>query len=370
MGTVALKQAAEATDGRGIVSRRDSFGWRLDGNKAVDVIRAVYPYLVAKRKQACLAYTLDRLNKHGHGSRAVPSDVQEKKALLKDLINRCNQREHVDLPSWIEEPKQEVEPGWYLRSDIIWHKPNPMPESVRDRPTKSHEYVFLLSTQPRYYFDAEGVREDAEYGRRPGMNFARVRLADPRDSRNPPPDNVHGGDPSTGRNIRSVWTIATAPFSGAHFATFPPDLVIPCIKAGTSERGACPACGSPWVRVVERGESSWEARKTEGDPIRYGLNGTASATSKRSFADDAHRAAGGLGVPAVHQTTGWQPSCTCDAGDPAPCTVLDPFAGAGTTGLVADRLGRDAILIELNAEYAAMARRRITGDAPLFASVT
>jgi len=146
--------------------------------------------------------------------------------------------------------------GWYLRSDIIWHKPNPMPESVTDRPTKAHEYVFLLSKSARYHYDAKAIAEEAT-----GRN----------------PCNVMP------RNARSVWTITTKPFKDAHFATMPPALAERCIKAGS-----------------KRGDM-----------------------------------------------------------------VLDPFGGAGTTGLVADRLGRDATLIELNPAYAALARRRIVDDAPL-----
>ncbi len=149
---------------------------------------------------------------------------------------------------------------------------------------------------------------------------------------------------ATGANLRNVWTIPTFGFPGAHFATFPPKLVEPCIKAGTSEKGCCPECGTPWVRGIE-------VHDPDG---RLG----------RSWHDDDP----GEGRP-IHRTSGWQPLCDCGAGDPAPCTVLDPFGGSGTVGMVADRLGRDAILIELNPDYAQMAERRIHGDAPLLADV-
>jgi DNA modification methylase len=176
--------------------------------------------------------------------------------------------------------------GWYLRQDIIWSKPNPMPESIKDRCTKAHEYLFLLSKSGRYHYDAEAIAETAKWaddnragegrltynGKRQGAegtgNEAFVKISDT-------------------RNKRSVWEIPTAPYSDAHFATFPPALIEPCILAG------CPKGG----------------------------------------------------------------------------TVLDPFGGAGTTGMVADRLGRNAILIELNPEYAAMAERRIANDAGMFAQV-
>lgn len=128
--------------------------------------------------------------------------------------------------------------GWYLRQDIIWHKPNPMPESVRDRCTKAHEYVFLLSKGPRYFFDAEAVKVAAKY---PGDNRAQRR--DTRKDLEPLcQDNgsrQRTGNPTSERvNRRSVWTVTTKPFKGAHFATFPPDLIEPCILAG------CPVGGT------------------------------------------------------------------------------------------------------------------------------
>ena len=203
--------------------------------------------------------------------------------------------------------------GWWLRQDIIWHKPNPMPESVTDRCTKAHEYVFLLSKAERYYFDSEAMQERAvgqsahdltgqgyaapgqtpnsgnrskrdsfkrEDSKRaeviPGQTVGTHRL-----------DRVESEHNLFTRNKRSVWTIATKPFAEAHFATMAPDLAETCIKAGCPEGGV----------------------------------------------------------------------------------VLDPFGGAGTTGLVADRLQRSAVLIELNAEYQGIAQRRIAGDSPLFTDV-
>jgi DNA modification methylase len=189
--------------------------------------------------------------------------------------------------------------GWFLRQDIIWSKPNPMPESVTDRCTKAHEYLFLLSKGPRYHFDSAAIAEpsvkgdngstftagktaDHQMGRATGRSGNKARK--PGSERGCPEgtgSNVCGSIPWEGssRNKRSVWTVATQPFKEAHFATFPPSLIEPCILAG------CPAGG----------------------------------------------------------------------------TVLDPFGGAGTTALVAQNLGRNAILIELNPEYAAMAERRVIG---------
>ena len=246
--------------------------------------------------------------------------------------------------------------GWYLRSDVIWAKPNPMPESVTDRPTKAHEYVFLLTRSARYFYDADAVRE-------PHLPVSLARIEKPLHHQHP--DNVGVGIPPVdtermgerfahpnGRNMRSVWSIPTEPFPQAHFATFPKALVVPCIKAGTSEKGACPECGAAWVRQVEREPSDWAERRENGEPMRHGLDGAAAV------------GAGGFeGLKAT--TTGWKPSCSHDL-DPVPCQVLDPFAGSGTVGVVALRYGRSFVGIELNPEYAEMARNRIRDDGPLF----
>lgn len=199
--------------------------------------------------------------------------------------------------------------GWHLRCDIIWQKANPMPESVRDRPTKSHEYIFLLTKQPRYHYEADAILEPVSPNThaRLSQNVAAQVGSERANGGNKTngnmkavgrgPKTTEAGTgvknnesfaaavclPVTHRNKRSVWTTSTEAFREAHFATFPPALIEPCILAG------CPKGG----------------------------------------------------------------------------TVLDPFFGAGTTGLVADRLQRNCIGIELNPDYIAIARRRIEGDAPL-----
>jgi len=226
----------------------------------------------------------------------------------------------------------------------VWAKPNPMPESVTDRPTKSHEQVFLLTKSARYFYDAEAVREDGagrlDVGR---MDFdGRIGQSG---WRHQPKELANG------RNARSVWTIATEPYSEAHFAVFPSELARRCIRAGTSEKGCCPACGAPWARVVER----------SGLPASDRANGTVYTGAAYAHPQSAPRGPKSNFGEVVTLTTGWRPTCTCDAGEPVPATVLDPFGGAGTTALAAEQLGRDAILIDLNPEYAAMARKRIDG---------
>ena len=253
--------------------------------------------------------------------------------------------------------------GWWLRSDIVWAKGRSfdpegagsvMPESVRDRPTRSHEYMFLLTKRARYFYDAEAVREEGT-GRASGNVEAKMgdQYGRPGHHRaqSIPWDGGNGG-----RNLRSVWLINPQPYAGAHFATFPEALVEPCIRAGTSERGACPACGAPWVMMVKASGGTigedWRPDKTNISTARDPVKNVAA----RAWENGSYQ----------RSTTGWAPSCGCTAPHPAlraplsvregekpapheprPCVVLDPFAGSGTTGMVAARLGRAFVGIDL-----------------------
>jgi DNA modification methylase len=473
--------------------------------------------------------------------------------------------------------------GWYLRKDIIWHKPNPMPESATDRPTSSHEHVFLMTKSPRYFFDGEAVREgrtqdeDAntfrggsyvggEPGKRITVGNKRIKVPGGWDQGDGAHGTIHrdGRTEATyqevevraGRNIRDVWTIATAPFSewtetvrqvrvapdapddgkkritspdcplhgdhpdqapnvacgeraiglfddsertairpvpgpqggsepigmrhgqenGAsklgslsrsyvqpatshstqirktdpvpatslscmpcdetlphiadrseergdldlagrkpssnsgpddfgdhssaqivhhnedtfssglsrctceyyiektektsHFATFAPELAERCIKAGSSEKGCCQFCRAPWVRIVTKGQPDLAHQRASGGDVNGEYAGQSikdhDAAGVQNASDVKRRILEGM----REKIYDWRPSCGCPIESGImPCTILDPFGGAGTAGLVADRLGRDAILIELNPEYAAMARRRVIKDSPLFAEV-
>jgi hypothetical protein len=222
--------------------------------------------------------------------------------------------------------------GWYLRSDIIWSKPNPMPESVTDRPTKSHEYVFLFAhpdSGGRYFYDCDAIREGVSMVQ-PPRRFGRKEYEGAqakegyRGARDVAVRTGQGTDASAGnhfgrvfgghttRNKRSVWTINPRPYQGAHFATWPPELVELMIKAGSSRHGVCPACGGPWQDMGE----------------------------------------------------GWVPTCQCENNKPVYATVLDPFSGSATTGYAALNLGRDYIGIDLNLEYLPMAETRVVGEAP------
>ncbi len=147
-----------------------------------------------------------------------------------------------------------------------------------------------------------------------------------------------------------VWEIATQPYPAAHFATYPEALVTPCILAGTSERGVCPECGAPWERVVEVNDEYREWAKTQRF---YGEGGKGSAF--RMAATNSPVA------PPKHETTGFRPTCPCDAGEPVPAVVCDPFVGSGTTALVAQKLGRHAVGVDLSEEYLKMAAKRLEG---------
>jgi len=139
--------------------------------------------------------------------------------------------------------------GWYLRSDIIWHKPNAMPESVTDRPTSAHEHVFLLAKSERYYYDQEAMKEPSVSDHDSGNGYKRPECLSFLNADGTARGNESGGWTMTPlRNKRNVWTIATQPYASAHFATMPPKLVEPCVLAGSSAM-CCECCLTPWQRV-------------------------------------------------------------------------------------------------------------------------
>jgi DNA modification methylase len=205
--------------------------------------------------------------------------------------------------------------GWFLRSEIIWAKPNPMPESVTDRPTVSHSRVFLLTKSARYFYDAEAIREPHQPDGREVTTRTVTNGSHPNYQEF---GHEEGRErwPGNGRNRRSVWTIPTQPYPEAHFATWPEKLVEPMILAGTSERGVCPVCGAPWERIVE-------GRSLDSQSLEPRCRACGAPLATR------------------------------------PAVVLDVFGGAGTTAVVARRLGRKAILLELNPDYCALAARRL-----------
>lgn len=256
--------------------------------------------------------------------------------------------------------------GWWLRQDIIWHKPNAKPESVKDRCTSSHEYLFLLTKSRRYYYDNEAIKKPlaeasirrAKHGTKKGAGskVAREGINQNRGTAGLESGRTKGDsycNLSTGmRNRRSVWSISTKHYKGAHFAAFPTTLVEPCILAGTSELGGCPICGKGWVREISLGGivsagGSDNAKLSNADNYGDDPGNRARSTNKRI----EHR---------KHITTDWHPSCSCGVtGTFVPQIVLDPFMGSGTTGQVALKHGRRFIGVELNPDYLRLAQERV-----------
>lgn len=214
------------------------------------------------------AWVCNRRNVVGSGS--MENGKRENRP--NRLVNGLKEKDLIGIPWRVAFALQAD--GWYLRQDIIWHKPNPMPEAVKDRCTKAHEYVFLFSKKPKYYFDSEAMREPGVMpAGTKGAKGSAERQGQKGVNARPPEYKIYDGF----RNRRSVWTVTTKPYKGAHFATFPPELIDPCVLAGSRP----------------------------GD------------------------------------------------------TVLDPFGGSGTTAGVAIKHGRNAVLCELNPEYAALVPDRI-----------
>ena len=225
----------------------------------------------------------DGTHHYDPSSKQASSEGTIQGKFFKTTAPDCKPKDLIGIPWRVAFALQQD--GWYLRQDIIWHKPNPMPESVRDRCTKSHEYIFLLSKSPKYYFDADAIKEPtlevskARMKRGVSNSHKNINGAPGQTAHSMNAPRLYGEVTSVAdtRNRRSVWTVSTKPFKGAHFATFPPDLIEPCVLAGCPEGG----------------------------------------------------------------------------------TVLDPFGGSGTTAGVALKHGRNAVLCELNPEYAALIPDRI-----------
>ena len=238
--------------------------------------------------------------------------------------------------------------GWYLRQDIIWHKPNPMPESVRDRCTKNHEYIFLLSKKSHYFYDNEAIKEPSI------TNDKNVRDRDASRLNNTPGRTRMAGLKTNDyemKNKRSVWTVTTKPYKGAHFATFPMDLIEPCILAGTSEKGHCPECGARWVREIEK-ETNFNSGSGQAGRTADEVNDSGK------WAGQQYGTNLKLGPTNITKTVAWKPTCECGH-EPVPDVVFDPFMGSGTTAAVAVKNGRQYMGCELNEDYKELQDERI-----------
>jgi len=325
----------------------------------VDVFRAVYRVLRADGTlwlnlgDTYAGYWGDKYAHKPFGADRTPDgSTPPNKPSLDFKRSRIKPKDLIGIP-WRVALALQAD-GWYLRSEVIWSKPNGMPESVGDRPTCSHEHLFLLSKSRRYFFDHDAIKEPCESGPSDVKKMQEMkvriggkhkRLDDPlsRANRSSQIGRRRAVGSPAGRNRRSVWTVPTKSYAGAHFAVFPPELITPCILAGTSAEGCCPRCGAPYQRIVERKRVA----------TRPGRN-------TKVAGHDTHVI--GNRDPKRHvtetQTLGWQPGCDCAAGQPVPCTVLDLFLGSGTTAAVAQRLGCRCIGIELNEAYYHLAADR------------
>mgnify|MGYP001608145880 FL=1 len=284
------------------------------------------------------------------------------------------------------------EDGWWLRRDIPWIKRSAMPESVSDRPTTAHEYIFMLTKSERYFYDGDAIRLPLAFNRwsmsNPvGSSGKDVKMVDGAPGQAPQSFQREGysgyyrkdGTPAfnpAGRSRRSTdWffdslraildgenmmlqdekgeplTMVVNPenYSGAHFATFPQQLVRPLILVSSSERGVCPKCGAAWVRVVEKGPLNTSARGMTTLGPKYDSSSDTRWNSSTFIKEAFYE----------HSTVGWRPSCRCGCDNVVPAVILDPFCGSGTTVKVARDLGRVGIGIDLKHEYLLLAKERV-----------
>jgi DNA modification methylase len=271
--------------------------------------------------------------------------------------------------------------GWWIRSMIIWAKPNPMPESCTDRPTDAYEHILMLTKSERYFWDADAVREPAT-----GNTHSRgYGNGGPKASERGSYEGWADGALREFRacHIRNVWMFPTQPFSGAHFATFPEEIPRRCILAATSARGACTQCGAPWERLTRTDRSGFplphdgQTKNSEqylDETNQLGPEGYMNETCASSFPRRRTLCLKGRilrskwlvkRVIREIKTIGWRPTCECRGqhGKTRPCLVLDPFAGSGTTGRAARALRRHAVLADVaygeNDEYRKLALARM-----------
>ncbi len=273
------------------------------------------------------------------------------------------QKDFVNVPALLAESLRAD--GWILRSEIQLTKLSPMPESVRDRPTRATEKLYLFAKRSKYFYDMEAER----IGLQPGADHDRIGCSHPMTSSsaavrdglgnghemnsNPAGRNLWDYWDSTDDDLPpAVWPWRPEPSRVKHYATFPLWLPLRVVRLATSAKGVCPRCGGPWRRVVERkfrvrkGRVNTIMGSRDGGPDERGWDGYPTGSNETT-------------------TLGWTPSCTCPAADPVPSTILDPFCGTGTTLVAARLLGRRALGIDLSAPYVKIARERLATAAPL-----
>lgn len=240
----------------------------------------------------------------------------DKKEVKNSVVKR---KELFGIPWRVAFALQEA--GWYLRSDIIYSKTNPMPDGAKDRPTHSHEYIFLLTKKPNYYYDYYAILEDSKNIPDKLMSFGAKNQKGTFRC-----DQKRVFEHYGKKNKRSVWKNPVSSFKGDHFATFPIELINPCILAGTSSKGCCAECGTPIERQIKKVKV--ESEKGKGYDLRL--------VSDR-----------------------WDKKCKCKTNETRPCLVLDPFSGMATTGIASLMNFRDYVGIDINSDYIDKSRKRI-----------
>lgn len=317
---------------------------------------------------------------HGYHTYVAEGTAQATMKINRNLKNMgLKQKDQIGIP-WLVAFALRSD-GWYLRSDIIWHKKNPMPESVNDRPTKSHEYIFLFSKSKKYFYDAYAISTEI-------TDSSVKRLSQDIENQNGS-DRAGGGTKHNGNmkallkfpvneikgydhkkdksagisghsgyfdkngeligngraNKKSVWTITNKGTTDKHFATFPEELPVDPIKAGTSEHGCCESCGAPYIRKFDNKLAPGpKAAKTFVVDQRDESADSSDQGSNRQ--KDGHKS----GHHYEYSNFSWHASCKCGAGI-VPCRVLEPFSGRNTTGVVARKLGRDYVSIDKSPEF-------------------
>lgn len=389
---------------RKTVANKSIYDWKCQGKTASDLIHDIYPYLVCKKKQALVGWNFYLLQQqkdlefeegkeYGNefGRPKMANSLKKKRIELADKAHKLNQKEYVNCNGLIEPEHPIKGGGWILRNAIIWHKPNPMPSSVKDRLNTTYEHVFHFVKNPRYYYDLDAIREpckDSRIPRTTGSSSARLDHTelDPKDHS---PENVtltnrerslmeffnqrgSGGNPGhgiqgsslgtthpKGRNPGDFFEVCTQPFTSynpdlEHFSVFPEELLLKPLKSSCPKQ-VCKKCGIPRERISKK---IYEPAHQRGKNYTH-REGTNSLTSSKACKEGGWNELPALRIKEI-ETLGWS-DCGCNAGWTSG-VVLDPFCGRGTTGKVAKKLGMHYILFDIKPEYCELARLYIGGQ--------
>jgi len=361
---------------RKTVADKSVYVWKCQGKIASNIIHDIYPYLICKKKQALVGWNFYLLQKekglefeegkkYGNefGRPKMANKLLLKRKKLAEISHKLNQREDVNC-NGLYEPNHPIKGGgWILRNTIIWHKPNPMPSSVKDRLNNTFEHVFHFVKSRKYYYDLDAIREphnsivdlnnrknkfwsdDIAVGGSGKQNCGRSR------------EDFYS---DKGKNPGNFWDIATKPFTSysrdlEHFAVFPEELLIKPLKS-SCPRLVCKKCGKPKQQIAKTGgfKEAFNIRVRDVKEKRI------KHTDRKASDDEVENYNEGEYVSKVKDRV-ISPGCKCNAGF-EPGIVLDPFAGRGTTGKIAKKLGLRYILFDIKPEYCELAQLYINGQ--------